>query len=546
MALDLSNARMTFNDDFNSFSHNTNSANSINWNATPNGTWATRFWWGDGMRVHGNGEQQFYADSTTDVVKNNPGANPISVANGELTIKAQPSPDLGASWGKPYVSGLITTEGTFSQQYGYFEMRADLPTGQGIWPAFWMLNQAHTWPPELDIVEMIGSRPNMLEMTAHTGIGGHSTAGMNHGVDVGDMTTGMHTYGVKVMPDTMTWYFDGQEMFTASTPDDLKQPLYMLANVAVGGDWPGSPDGSTPWPAEMKIDYIRAYQFPDLPGYDGGTTSPAPAPGTAAPAPAPAPATPQSTPVTATIGSGADSLMLKVSQDAYQGDAQYTVSVDGQQVGGTQTAGAAHGSGQADTLTVRGDWAAGSHDVTVNFLNDAYGGSAGADRNLYVESATYNDANVAGAARTLWSAGPSRFSVTDGGGGAAPSGSASQPITAGGGEGPDAVILKVSQTAYQGDAQYVVKVDGYQIGGVFTAHADHASGQSDTIELRGNFGSRPQSVEVQFLNDHFVLGGGDRNLFVDGVGFQDDGAGSVALPGSLSLWSQGAGLLTFA
>ena len=424
MALDLANAHLTFSDDFNGFSQNTNSANSINPDAVPNGTWATRFWWGNGMRTHGNGEQQFYADNTTAVVQNHPEANPFSVQDGVLTMKATPSPDWGQSEGKPYVSGLITTEGTFSQQYGYFEMRADLPTGQGIWPAFWMLNQAHTWPPELDIVEMIGSRPNMLEMTAHTGIGGHSTAGMNRGVDVGDMTTGMHSYGVKVMPDTMTWYFDGQEMFTAATPDDLKQPLYMLANVAVGGDWPGSPDGSTPWPAEMRIDSIKAWQFPGLPGYDAGT-------------PAQAPVANAGSPVTV-----------------------------------------------ADLV-----------------------------------------ADVVPAA----------------------SGSSQQPISAGGGQGPDAIVLKVSQNAYQGDAQYVVKVDGYQIGGTFTAGADKASGQADTIELRGDFGNNPHGIEVQFLNDRYDPGVGDRNLFVDAVTFQDDATGAHAFAqNSLALWSNGAAALTFA
>ena len=118
-------------------------------------------------------------------------------------------------------------------------------------------------------------------------------------------------------------------------------------------------------------------------------------------------------PTTATVGSGADTLVLRISQDAYQGPAQYTVSVDGVQVGGTFIASASHAAGQSDALTLQGDWAAGSHTVQVNFLNDAYGGTAATDRNLYVDSATYNGATVNGAAKTLLSAGPASFGFLD-------------------------------------------------------------------------------------------------------------------------------------
>ena len=94
-------------------------------------------------------------------------------------------------------------------------------------------------------------------------------------------------------------------------------------------------------------------------------------------------------------------LILKISQDAYQGNAQYTVSVDGKQVGGTFTASASHAAKQSDILTLKGDWTAGAHKVEVKFLNDAYGGSAATDRNLYVDAATYNSKDVAGAAQAI-------------------------------------------------------------------------------------------------------------------------------------------------
>ncbi|MCJ2010941.1 carbohydrate-binding domain-containing protein, partial [Methylobacterium sp. J-076] len=108
-----------------------------------------------------------------------------------------------------------------------------------------------------------------------------------------------------------------------------------------------------------------------------------------------------------------DTLVLKLSEDAYKGDAQYTISVDGKQVGGTLTAHASHAAGQSDTITVNGDWAAGDHKVSLYFLNDAYDGTAATDRNLYLDSATYNGAAVSGGHLALMSAGAQGLTVHD-------------------------------------------------------------------------------------------------------------------------------------
>ena len=127
----------------------------------------------------------------------------------------------------------------------------------------------------------------------------------------------------------------------------------------------------------------------------------------------PPPPPPGGVPTSTTIGTGPDALVLRVSQDAYQGSALFTVSVDGVQVNGTLTASALRGSGGTDTVTVLGDWGPGSHTATVDFLNDAYGGSPAADRNLYLEGATYNGATVAGATATFEREGPQGFGITD-------------------------------------------------------------------------------------------------------------------------------------
>nr|WP_254452821.1 carbohydrate-binding domain-containing protein [Roseicella sp. DB1501] len=101
---------------------------------------------------------------------------------------------------------------------------------------------------------------------------------------------------------------------------------------------------------------------------------------------------------------------MKISQEAYQGSAQYTVAVDGKQIGDTQTAGALYGSG-GDTITLLGDFGADAHTVTVTFLNDAWGGSADKDRNLHVDGITLNDTEVEGAVATLGTTGSTSFTV---------------------------------------------------------------------------------------------------------------------------------------
>jgi hypothetical protein len=131
---------------------------------------------------------------------------------------------------------------------------------------------------------------------------------------------------------------------------------------------------------------------------------------TAAP-PSPTPTAPA--PIQTTLGSGSDTLVLRISQDAYQGNAQYTVKVDNVQIGGTQTATAWHSSGQSDTLTIKGNWATGNHSVTVTFLNDAWGGTSTTDRNLYVDGMTYDGAAVANGSAALRAAGPATFTVMD-------------------------------------------------------------------------------------------------------------------------------------
>jgi len=184
------------------------------------------------------------------------GINPFTVQNGELTIKAAATSAAtkAALWNADYTSGLITTSGAFSQTYGYFEMRAKLPQGKGMWPAFWLLPADLSWPPELDVVESIGDASEVY-FTAHSQLG--SPPAVKVAVD----PDAFHVFSVSWDPKAIVWYVDGREVKRQPTPADMSKPMYMLANLAVGGGWPGDPDDTTPWPGAYRIDYIRAYRF---------------------------------------------------------------------------------------------------------------------------------------------------------------------------------------------------------------------------------------------------------------------------------------------
>ena len=143
---------------------------------------------------------------------------------------------------------------TVAQTYGHFEVRARLPRGKGLWPAVWMLPADHTWPPEIDVVESIGD-PRTAYVTAHS----KAVASKSVEVKVGD--DGFHTYAVSWDPQWLKWYLDGVETARQATPADMHKPMYLIANLAVGGKWPGAPDASTRFPASLDLDFVRIYQF---------------------------------------------------------------------------------------------------------------------------------------------------------------------------------------------------------------------------------------------------------------------------------------------
>ncbi|TIU28438.1 MAG: glycoside hydrolase family 16 protein, partial [Mesorhizobium sp.] len=119
-----------------------------------------------------------------------------------------------------------------------------------------------SWPPELDVVEMYGQSPNSLLMTAHTNeTGTHTKVGST--VNVSD-TAGFHTYGLLWTPEKLVWTYDGVQVAEVATPSDMNKPMYMLVDLAVGGQ-AGAPPDHLATPAQMKIDYVHAYTLDSAP-----------------------------------------------------------------------------------------------------------------------------------------------------------------------------------------------------------------------------------------------------------------------------------------
>jgi len=229
-------------------------------NSLDTSKWNSRYRWGPDWII--NGERQYYVDRI-----NQPdfGHNPFEFDGEHLTITAQRTPDHlrdKARW-QPYLSGALTTHNKFTMKYGYIEMRAKMPSGRGLWPAFWLLhNNDHDRRPEIDVVEMIGHQPNLVYNTYHHYQDGWLQSSPSFEAWGPDYSQGFHTYAVKWEPGLLVWYIDGVERNRYQNGNVSWEDMYLLVNLAVGGSWPGDPDGNTRFPARFTIDYIRAWKKP--------------------------------------------------------------------------------------------------------------------------------------------------------------------------------------------------------------------------------------------------------------------------------------------
>ena len=213
-----------------------------------------------------NGELEYYTTRT----------NNARIQGGNLVIEA----DQESYGGRNYTSARLKTQYKWSWAYGRMEARIQIPRGQGIWPAFWMLGTNYDsvgWPTcgEIDIMENIGNTNDQGtdHGTIHGPQNGHD---YNYGVGVTGTYTlpggaaladDFHIYAIEWTTNQIKWFLDTNNFFTA-TPASLPggstwvftQPQFLILNVAVGGGWPGNPDGTTVFPQQMLVDYVRVYQ----------------------------------------------------------------------------------------------------------------------------------------------------------------------------------------------------------------------------------------------------------------------------------------------
>ncbi len=223
---------------------------------------------GTGRGGWGNNEQQYYTART----------NNVRIENNQLVIEAKLEKYLGSD----YTSARLKTQGKASWTYGRMEARMKLPRGQGIWPAFWMMGTNITsvnWPAcgEIDILENIGREPTIIHGTVHgPGYSGGSGIGRSYALPGNPVfADDFHVYAIEWTPDLIQWFVDGTQYF-AITPASLppgaawvfNQPQFLILNLAVGGNWPGYPDGTTVFPQRLTVDYVRVYAKAKLAGVD--------------------------------------------------------------------------------------------------------------------------------------------------------------------------------------------------------------------------------------------------------------------------------------
>lgn len=203
----------------------------------------------------GNAEWEYYTDLPTNSF----------IEDGRLVIQALEE----LTGGRPYSSARLITRDKVEVEYGRVEARIQLPYGQGIWPAFWMLGNdifRKAWPTagEIDIMEHIGREPNIVYGTVH-GPGYAGGNGISASYDLGrPAADDFHVFAIEWEPEEIRWYIDDVQYHTV-TPDDVPgdwvydHPFYLLLNVAVGGRWPGYPDETTTFPQRMLVEYVRVY-----------------------------------------------------------------------------------------------------------------------------------------------------------------------------------------------------------------------------------------------------------------------------------------------
>lgn len=201
------------------------------------------------------------------------------VSSGALAMRAYPVPSsvrnefIAYGWpqGAPYAAGGIFGSLSHTQTYGYYEVRLrvnSITRGQHF--ALWLLQDDLAWPPEIDMLEVIGENPQFYHTTVHGEGPNGSDPTTSFKLLPGGGSGAWHTYGFLWTPESMRFFVDGQEYFLrenygegaeiGTLPNFVNKPMYLLATWEMASYWPGDPDNTTVWPAEVELDYVRIYK----------------------------------------------------------------------------------------------------------------------------------------------------------------------------------------------------------------------------------------------------------------------------------------------
>jgi beta-glucanase (GH16 family) len=192
-------------------------------------------------------------------------ANVSLMPGGGLVITADRSNSDLPCWNGTcqYTSGRLETQGLFQQEYGIFEAYIKVPTGRGLWPAFWMEGVESPmlrWPygGEIDVIEVNNKQPGMVEGFAHGPDTSYGAYLQLHE----PLSNGYHAYAIDWTPTEITWLVDGHVYGHVKIGKDSSyhQPFFLILDLAVGGEWPGSPTTNTVFPTQMDVAWVHVYK----------------------------------------------------------------------------------------------------------------------------------------------------------------------------------------------------------------------------------------------------------------------------------------------
>jgi beta-glucanase (GH16 family) len=213
----------------------------------------------------GNNELQYYTDRSEN----------SRIEDGVLILEARQESYTGPDGTRQYTSARLRTYQHADFLYGRVEARIKLPQGQGLWPAFWMLPTDWVYggwaaSGEIDIMELLGQDPSRVYGTLHYGGAwpNNTHTGSDYVLPSGSFADDFHVFAIEWEESEFRWYVDGNLYETqndwysdaAAYPAPFDQRFHILLNVAVGGNWPGAPNGSTTFPQRMSVDWVRVHE----------------------------------------------------------------------------------------------------------------------------------------------------------------------------------------------------------------------------------------------------------------------------------------------